>query len=92
MAIDLNEENALMDTVVASFGTLVRMRAPEAYAYADRIEAVNGSIELARKIELDLQSSGFESYSNMFIQDNDISFDTKRKELRHIKLRQKKFW
>ena len=89
MAIDLNEENALMDTVVASFGTLVRMRAPEAYAYADRIEAVNGSIELARKIELDLQSSGFESYSNMFIQDNDISFDTKRKRTSPYKIKAK---
>jgi len=89
MAIDLNEENALMDTVTASFGTLVRMRSPEAYAYSDRIEAVNGSIELARKLELNLQTSGFESLGNMLVQDDEIMFDVKRKRLSAYKIRAK---
>lgn len=89
MAIDLNEENALIDTVTASFGTLIRMRAPEAYAYTDRIEAVNGSIELAKKLDLKLKSSGFERYADMLIMEDEISFDKKRERISPYKIRTK---
>ncbi len=89
MAIDLNEENALMDTVTASFGTLIKMKAPEAYAYTDRLEAVNGSVELAKKIDLQLKSSGFDSYSNMLIMDDEVSFEQKKKRLSPYKIKAK---
>jgi len=89
MAIDLNEENALMDTVAASFGTMIRMRAPEAYAYTDRIEAVNGSIELAKKLDLKLKSSGFERYANMLILEDEISFDKKKERISPYKIKTK---
>ncbi len=89
MAIDLNEENALMDTVTASFGTLIKMKAPEAYAYTDRIEAVNGDIELARKLDMKLKSSGFDSYGDMLIMDDEISFDDKKKRLSPYRIKTK---
>lgn len=89
MAIDLNEENALMDAPVASVGTFVRVRAAEGYAYTDRIEAVNGSIDLAKKIEMRLQSSGFNSYDDMLIQDEQVSFDIKKQRLSPYKIKAK---
>lgn len=89
MAVNLNEENALMDAPVASVGTFVRVRAAEGYAYTDRIEAVNGSIELAKKIEMRLQSSGFNNYDGMLIQDEEVSFDVKKQRLSPYKIRAK---
>lgn len=89
MAIDLNEENALMDAVTASFGTLVKMKAPEAYAYTDRIEAVNGDIELARKLDMKLKSSGFDSYEDMLIMDDNVSFDDKKRRLSPYRIKTK---
>lgn len=89
MAIDLNEENALMDTVTASFGTLIKMNAPEAYAYTDRIEAVNGDIELAKKLDMKLKSSGFDSYGDMLIIDDEVSFDDKKRRLSPYKIKTK---
>ncbi len=89
MAIDLNEENALIDTVEASFGTFIKMKAPEAYAYTDRIEAVNGDIELAKKLDLKLKSSGFDNYDSMLIMDDEVSFDQKKKRLSPYKIKTK---
>ena len=89
MVIDLNEENALMDAPAIAVGTLIRIKAQEGYAYTDRLEAVNGNVELAKKIEMCLKSSGFGSYNRMLIQDEDISFDLKKKRLSAYKIKAK---
>lgn len=89
MVINLNEENALIDAPLASVGTMIRVRAQEGYAYTDRIEAVNGDVDLAKKIEMRLQTSGFNGYDNMLIQDDEISFDIKRERLSPYKIRTK---
>ena len=89
MVIDLNEENALMDAPTIAVGPLIRIRAQEAYAYTDRFEAVNGSVELAKKIEMCLKSSRFNSYDKMLIQDEDVSFDLKKERLSSYKIKAK---
>ncbi len=89
MLVDLNEENALVDSPVMSVGSVLRLRAAEGYAYTDRLEAVNGNVELARKVEMCLQSSGFNRYDNMLIQDDIVSFDTKKQRLSPYKIKTK---
>ncbi len=89
MAIDLNEENALIDSPIIGVGTFIRLRAEEGYAYTDRLESVNGSVELAKKIEMRLQTSGFNSYDKMLIQDEIIDFDIKKERLSPYKIKTK---
>jgi len=89
MLIDLNEENAIMDAPTANIGATIKVKAQEGFAYADRIEAVNGSVDLAKKIEMCLRSGGFDAYENMLIRDEDVSFDIKRQRLSPYKIKAK---
>ena len=89
MLVNLNEENALMDAPVMNVGSVIKLHAAEGYVYTDRLEAVNGSVELAKKVEMCLQTSGFGSYDDMLIQDNDVSFETKKQRLSPYKIRAK---
>lgn len=89
MVIDLNEENALMDEPEISVGTLIRIKAQEGYAYSDRIEAVNGNAELAKKMELCLKTSGFETIENMSVPTEEVSFELKKERLSPYKIRAK---
>lgn len=89
MLLDLNEENALVDSPIINVGSTIRLRAAEGYVYTDRLEAVNGSTELARKVEMCLQSSGFNRYEDMLIQDGIVSFDVKKERLSPFKIKTK---
>ncbi len=89
MLVDLNEENALIDAPIINVGSVIRLHAAEGYAYTDRLEAVNGNVELARKVEMCLQTSGFNTYDNMLIQDDNISFDIKKQRLSPYKIKTK---
>lgn len=89
MLVDLNEENALIDSPIINVGSVIRLHAAEGYAYTDRFEAINGNVELARKVEMCLQTSGFNRYDNMLIQDDVVSFDTKKQRLSPYKIKTK---
>ncbi len=89
MLVDLNEENALIDSPIINIGSVIRLHAAEGYAYTDRFEAINGNVELARKVEMCLQTSGFNRYDNMLIQDDVVSFDTKKQRLSPYKIKTK---
>ncbi|MCX4275480.1 MAG: hypothetical protein OSJ27_06840 [Candidatus Gastranaerophilales bacterium] len=89
MLVDLNEENALIDSPIINIGSVIRLHAAEGYAYTDRFEAINGNVELARKVEMCLQTSGFNRYDNMLIQDDIVSFDTKKQRLSPYKIKTK---
>ena len=89
MLVDLNEENALIDAPVMNVGGVIRLHAAEGYAYTDRLEAINGNVELAKKVEMCLQTSGFNSYDSMLLQDDVVSFDTKKQRLSPYKIKTK---
>ena len=89
MLVDLNEENALIDSPIINIGSVIRLHAAEGYAYTDRFEAINGNVELARKVEMCLQTSGFNKYDSMLIQDDVVSFDTKKQRLSPYKIKTK---
>lgn len=78
MVIDMNEENALMDEPVTRLGNIV-INAKEGYAYSDKIENINGNIELNQNLEMELFSQGFARYGNA-IEDTDlVEFEKKNR-------------
>lgn len=88
MIIDLNEENALMDDPTTRMGNLV-INAKEGYAYSDRIENLNGNIELNRQVEMELYSQGFSRYGRAINDKRLVDFDLKRQRSKPYKFRTK---
>ena len=88
MMIDLNEENALMDEPVTNLGTL-RINAKEGYAYSDRIEEINGNIELNQRVEMELHSQGFLKYGRAVPDTRLVDFSLKKERSKPYKLRTK---
>lgn len=58
MVINLNEENILMNEPTLDYTTF-KITGREGYAYANKIESVNGEIALAQKMDVVLASYGF---------------------------------
>lgn len=88
MMIDLNEENALMDEPITNLGTL-RINAKEGYAYSDRIEEINGNIELNQRVEMELHSQGFLKYGRAVPDTRLVDFSLKKERSKPYKLRTK---
>ncbi len=79
MIIDLNKENILMNEPIGNFDTF-KITSREGYAYANKVEAVNGDIELAEKLEMRVESHGFGSfYDRTVIDDEDATFEMRKK-------------
>ncbi len=77
MLIDLNEENALMDSPVTKVGNIV-INAEEGYAYSDKIENLNGNIELNERLETGLYSDGFTKYGRAIPDERLVDFNIKK--------------
>ena len=88
MLIDLNEENALMDNPVTTLGNLV-VNAEEGYAYSDRIENINGNIELNKVVEMQLKSQGFTKYGRSINDTRLVDFEIKKQRSKPYKFRTK---
>ncbi len=79
MVIDLNSENVLMNEPKGTFD-IFKINAREGYVYSNRIEAVNGDIDLAKRLEMRLATEGFGSgYDQSMLQESTVPFDLKRK-------------
>lgn len=88
MLIDLNEENALMEDPVTRMGELI-INAKEGYAYSDRIENINGNIELNKVVEMQLKSQGFTKYGRSINDTRLVDFDLKKQRSKPYKFRTK---
>ncbi len=88
MLIDLNEENALMDEPSTKIGTLT-INAKEGYAYSDKIENLNGNVELNKKIEMELYSTGFSAYGRAINDTRLVDFELKKERSKPYKFKTK---
>jgi hypothetical protein len=79
MVINLNSENILMNEPKGVFD-IFKINAREGYVYSNKIEAVNGDIDLAKRLEMKLASEGFGSgYDQTMLQEATVPFEMKRK-------------
>ena len=79
MVVDLNKENILMNEPIGSFDTF-KITSREGYAYANKIETINGDMELAEKLEMRLESNGFGSfYDTNLINEEEATFEMRKK-------------
>ena len=74
MLIDLSNENILVDEPITNYGTF-KIKAREGYAYANKIEMVNGEIELAQKLDTIIASHGFGSFYDRNMIDQQLATD-----------------
>ena len=88
MLIDLNEENALMDEPVTHLGSII-INAKEGYAYSDRIENLNGNIEVNKQIEMELATSGFSRYGRVIDDARLVDFSLKKQRSKPYKFKTK---
>ncbi len=86
MVINLNEENVLMDEPIATYG-IFRVTSREGYAYANKIESINGQAELAKKMDVMITTQGFGSRYDQTIVQKDLATDEiKRKRAEPYKI------
>ncbi len=79
MVIDLKNENVLMDEPKGFF-EIFKINAREGYVYSNKIEAVNGDINLAKRLEMKLATDGFGSgYDRTMLQESTVPFELKKK-------------
>ena len=88
MSINLNEENVLMNEPTGVMG-MMTIRAQEGYAYANEIQMLNGDTELAKNVDLTLQSKGFGYYDQDIVQDELVTMDLKKKRSEPLKIKTK---
>ena len=88
MSINLNEENVLMNEPTGTVG-LMTLRAQEGYAYANEIQMLNGDIQLAKDIEMTLQSRGFGYLDPDIVQPEFATSDLKKKRTEPLKIKTK---
>jgi len=85
MVVDLNEENVLLDEPIGQFSTF-KITAKEGHAYANKIEAINGNMELAKEMELKLASSGFGSYDDTIVQEHLATSEIRKKRSEPLRI------
>lgn len=78
MLIDLANENILVNEPLTNYGTF-RIKGREGYAYANKIEMVNGQIELAQKLDTIIASHGFGSFYDRNIIEQHFATDELKK-------------
>lgn len=88
MLVDMNEENVLMNEPIGEFYTM-KIRAQEGYAYANSIEAVNGDVELAKKVEMKLMTSNFGGYDQGILNEKTVDFELKKMRVEPYKIKTK---
>ena len=88
MFIDLNEENALMDEPTTKIGNLI-INAKEGYAYSDKIENLNGNVELNRQVEMELYTHGFSGYGRAINDTRLVDFELKKQRTKPYKFKTK---
>lgn len=89
MVVDLNEENILMNEPTGTFD-FFKITGREGYAYTNKIESINGEIELAKKMDVTIASYGFGSYYDpTIIQANLATDEMKKKRTEPYKLHTK---
>ena len=88
MLIDLNEENAIMDEPTTRIGNIV-INAQEGYAFTDRIENLNGNIEMNKRIEMELVSKGFSGYERSINDKRLVDFNLKKERSKPYKFKTK---
>lgn len=88
MSIDLNEENVLMNDPEGRMGVMT-VRAQEGYAYANEIQMINGDVEMAKQIDMILQSKGFGYYDNTMVNQSLATPELKKKRSEPLKIRTK---
>ena len=88
MMIDLNEENAIMDEPTTKVGSIT-INAQEGYAYSDRIENLNGNIELNKRVEMELFTDGFSEYGHSINDTRLVDFDLKKQRSKPYKFKTK---
>ena len=79
MVVDLNEENVLMDEPIATYG-MIKVTSREGYAYANKIESINGQVELVKKMDIMLATQGFGSHYDNTIVQKDLATDEIKKK------------
>lgn len=88
MFVDLNEENAIMDEPTTRLG-VITVHAKEGYAYSDRIENLNGNVEVNKRIEMELYSQGFSSYGRAINDKRLVDFELKKQRSKPYKFKTK---
>ncbi len=88
MLVDLNEENAIMDEPQTRVSNLI-INAKEGYAYADRIENLNGNVELNKQVEMELYSRGFVRFGRAINDTRLVDFDVKKDRSKPYKFKTK---
>ncbi len=78
LLVDLANDNILIDEPITKYGNL-RIKAKEGYAYANKIEMVNGEIELAEKLDTIVASHGFGSFYDRRIIESHFATDELKK-------------
>ncbi len=78
MLIDLSNENILVNEPITHYGTF-KIKAREGYAYANKIEMINGEIALAQKLETIVASHGFGSFYDREIIESHFATDEIKK-------------
>lgn len=78
MLVDLANENILVNEPLTNYGTF-RIKGREGYAYANKIEMVNGQIELAQKLDTIIASHGFGSFYDRNIIEQHFATDELKK-------------
>ncbi|MBQ3102348.1 LPS export ABC transporter periplasmic protein LptC [bacterium] len=78
LLVDLANDNILIDEPITKYGNL-RIKAKEGYAYANKIEMVNGEIELAEQLDTIVASHGFGSFYDRRIIESHFATDELKK-------------
>ena len=86
MSIDLNEENVLMNEPFGTMNTLT-IRAQEGYAYANEIQTINGEAQMAKDIEMLLQSKGFGYYDETIVDKDLVTPHMKKRRSEPLKIK-----
>lgn len=92
MVVDLNEENILLNEPTGRFMTF-KITAREGHAYANKLEAINGELELAQKMEIKLASYGFGMvYDDTIIDEKLVSYEMRKKRSEPLRIETKEIY
>lgn len=79
MVINLNEENVLMDEPIVTYG-IFKVTSREGFAYANKIESINGQAEIAKKMDIMIATQGFGSNYDPTIVQPELATDEMKKK------------
>lgn len=92
LIVDLNEENILMNEPVGRFSNF-KITGREGYAYANKIETINGEISLTQQMDTSFATTGFLNlYDNTIFDRSLATSEMKKKRLEPYTIQTKEIY